>query len=122
MHGAGARTDVDGFYEMWRKSVMGSCPESTQTDVWGTVDGVRAIRNDYVCTREPKTGRSSDMETVMIGGPEDIAIVQITFAHALGRKDQRQVDQLFRSVRVCDTDALDVCAKRKRVGFLATNK
>jgi len=122
LHGAGARTRVDDFYESWRKIMGAKCPVSTQTDTWGAVDGVRAIKNDYACLQQPENGLPDDLETVMIDGPEDITVVQINFGRTRPKKDQRVLDRFFGSLKVCDRAALRACSARKGAGFVVTSK
>jgi hypothetical protein len=120
--GAALRIDLEDFYTNWRRGLAANCPQLTASETWGQVDEVRAIRADLVCALNPKTGKPEYLSATMISGRENFFILQVAFRHPIGKGDQKLIDHVTQSLKVCDGEDRKACGARKWVGFVATGK
>jgi len=120
--GAGSRTSVDEFYERWRDGLSKACPDLIETEVWGTLDGARAIRGDIACPRNPQTGLPENIMAVLVDGAENFTMVQVAFRRPRTRQDERLVDHILRSLKRCAGSDLIACRTQQGAGFVVTSK
>lgn len=120
--GLASRTNVDQFYDSWRNGLSKACPDLIETEVWGNVDGARAIRGDIACPRNPQTGLPENIVAVLVDGAENFTMVQIAVRRPRTREDERLVQHILGSLKRCDGSDLDACRMRRGVGFVVASK
>lgn len=111
-------TTLSQFYPMWRDDYRATCPGPNETVTKGTVDGKPAIKAEFHCPVDPKTGKPESLAIIFIQGDVNLMTVQFAFRRSMTGADKAMVYKALKTLKVCDSRD-DACFARRASGFLA---
>ena len=114
----GAQSGLDAFYSRWSDGMHKSCQGMKDIIVRGSVDGHKAIRSELSCPRNTQTGNPENLTAFLVQGDANLMMAQVAIRHAAGPTDKSLIEQVAKSLKVCDQKSFGACSARPAMGFV----